>query len=605
MVVPILLYGAEIWGVYNFKGVDNLHLKFCKYLLDAKKQTPNNAVYEMSGSENEVAGTEEVRNNNHTVEKNQVKEDVVTINVSGMTFELDVDDIRRAPSSRLHKYVFNGKRSMCFKRPVQSFEAILAYYQTGDLHMPLSVCPGAFRTELEFWGLDPQIMTKCCYYRYLSFEDDQETLDKFHLHLFPTVGVEKEKHKFLPGIRKKLWNILDFQDKAMVTKIYFWICTLMVILSVLTLALSSLPYFRRNLTKCEMEEALGRPLQSVSYEVPKNDSCAEPLPDEIFKTIVVEYERVNVTNRTELQENDILLNADEIRQEELANANKSDGSKDSRSFFDFGFDGDDTVSDEVLLSHIFEALRPQVGIGKKTVRIQAIVYLDTIVLGFFTADLLLRIFCCPSVSGYFLSTINIIDALVVLSAYAHMTINLLKKNEKYEFSNFDILEIFQVLRVVRLLRIVRDVIGFKVLSFSMKVSLKDLLVLFLYLILGVIIFANFIFFVESAEDIESVPVGWWWAISTLTTVGYGDVVPRSLYGRLIGGICAVSGLVMMAVAIPVFVNTFLLVYAYAVLYKKSLHKPEDTHRFIHRQGKLRNKTSPETGNGHVSNIGLY
>ena len=45
MVVPILLYGAEVWGVYNIKEVDKLHLRFCKYILGVKKQTPNAAVY--------------------------------------------------------------------------------------------------------------------------------------------------------------------------------------------------------------------------------------------------------------------------------------------------------------------------------------------------------------------------------------------------------------------------------------------------------------------------------------------------------------------------------------------------------------------------------
>lgn len=45
MIVPILLYGSEVWGVYNHKGIDNLHLRFCKFILGVKSQTPNDAVY--------------------------------------------------------------------------------------------------------------------------------------------------------------------------------------------------------------------------------------------------------------------------------------------------------------------------------------------------------------------------------------------------------------------------------------------------------------------------------------------------------------------------------------------------------------------------------
>ena len=45
MVVPILTYGAEVWGVYNYKEVDKLYVKFCKYILGVKQQTPNMAVF--------------------------------------------------------------------------------------------------------------------------------------------------------------------------------------------------------------------------------------------------------------------------------------------------------------------------------------------------------------------------------------------------------------------------------------------------------------------------------------------------------------------------------------------------------------------------------
>ena len=45
MVVPILLYGSEVWGVYDFKNVDKLHIRFCKNILGVRQQTPNMAVY--------------------------------------------------------------------------------------------------------------------------------------------------------------------------------------------------------------------------------------------------------------------------------------------------------------------------------------------------------------------------------------------------------------------------------------------------------------------------------------------------------------------------------------------------------------------------------
>ena len=45
MITPILLYGAEVWGVYNYKDIDKLHMRFCKRVLNVRKCTPNYAVY--------------------------------------------------------------------------------------------------------------------------------------------------------------------------------------------------------------------------------------------------------------------------------------------------------------------------------------------------------------------------------------------------------------------------------------------------------------------------------------------------------------------------------------------------------------------------------
>ena len=54
----------------------------------------------------------------------------------------------------------------------------------------------------------------------------------------------------------------------------------------------------------------------------------------------------------------------------------------------------------------------------------------------------------------------------------------------------------------------------------------------------------FYFFFQSKKDhhFHSIPESFWWAIVTMTTVGYGDVVPKSGYGKIIGAMCACSGM---------------------------------------------------------------
>lgn len=58
-------------------------------------------------------------------------------------------------------------------------------------------------------------------------------------------------------------------------------------------------------------------------------------------------------------------------------------------------------------------------------------------------------------------------------------------------------------------------------------------------------------------------IGLWWAIVTMTTLGYGDIVPVTPVGYIVGGMCALCGLIFMALPVPVIVNSFTTFYAHA------------------------------------------
>ena len=45
LVTPILLYGAEVWGIYNISNIDKIHIKYCKAILGVRQQTPNYTVF--------------------------------------------------------------------------------------------------------------------------------------------------------------------------------------------------------------------------------------------------------------------------------------------------------------------------------------------------------------------------------------------------------------------------------------------------------------------------------------------------------------------------------------------------------------------------------
>lgn len=84
---------------------------------------------------------------------------------------------------------------------------------------------------------------------------------------------------------------------------------------------------------------------------------------------------------------------------------------------------------------------------------------------------------------------------------------------------------------------------------------------------GIVIFASLVYYAERLQtntrnDFKSIPEGLWWAMITMTTVGYGDMVPRTYAGMMIGAVCALSGVLTIALPVPVIVSNFTMFYSH-------------------------------------------
>ena len=80
---------------------------------------------------------------------------------------------------------------------------------------------------------------------------------------------------------------------------------------------------------------------------------------------------------------------------------------------------------------------------------------------------------------------------------------------------------------------------------------------------SIIIFSSAIYYAEFEGDkktFTSIPDAFWFTLVTMTTVGYGDYVPLTLAGKFIGGACAVNGVLVVAMVVPVIVNNFEFFY---------------------------------------------
>ena len=106
---------------------------------------------------------------------------------------------------------------------------------------------------------------------------------------------------------------------------------------------------------------------------------------------------------------------------------------------------------------------------------------------------------------------------------------------------------------------------FQVLILTVKASSEELCLFLVVLLVCMLVYSSAIYYAEleiPGSQIKSIPDAFWWAIITMTTVGYGDKVPVGWIGKIIGAACAITGVLTLAMPVPIITGHFNRFYAH-------------------------------------------
>jgi len=187
--------------------------------------------------------------------------------------------------------------------------------------------------------------------------------------------------------------------------------------------------------------------------------------------------------------------------------------------------------------------------------------IETICIVWFTSELLVRFAASPQHLDFFKNLMNLIDIIAIIPYF--ITLSAVVADEaraNNQAMSLAILRVIRLVRVFRIFKLSRHSKGLQILGQTIRASMRELGLLVFFLFICVVLFSSAVFFAEadaeSESAFESIPDAFWWAVVTMTTVGYGDMTPASPWGRLVGSMCAIAGVLTIALPVPVIVSNF-------------------------------------------------
>ncbi|XP_064607135.1 potassium voltage-gated channel protein Shaker-like [Liolophura sinensis] len=196
--------------------------------------------------------------------------------------------------------------------------------------------------------------------------------------------------------------------------------------------------------------------------------------------------------------------------------------------------------------------------------LDAFFVIESICTAWFTIELLVRLVACPSKPQFFKDFKNLIDVMAIAPYYVTL-INVLWSMSCEGAKSSASLAFLRVVRLIRVFKLTKHSSGLQVLILTFQASMQGLGLFFVAVVVCVLLFSSAIYYAEqhlSGSEIKSIPDGFWWAIITMATVGYGDCVPVGPWGKLIGSMCALAGVLTLAIPVPIITENFNKFYAH-------------------------------------------
>ena len=181
----------------------------------------------------------------------------------------------------------------------------------------------------------------------------------------------------------------------------------------------------------------------------------------------------------------------------------------------------------------------------------------------FSLEYVIRIVSSPNKKKFLRSFLNLVDLLAIVPYYISAAVSSSDTNEAVSLSAVRAVRLLRVSRVLRVLKLSRHSEALQILGLTLRASLHEIAMVSFFIFVSVILFSSGIFYAEYGHNdvqFSSVPATFWFTITSMNTVGYGDLIPVTFVGRVLGTLCTVCGVLSVTLPMPAIMTNFRHIY---------------------------------------------
>ncbi|XP_073332571.1 potassium voltage-gated channel subfamily V member 2-like [Pagrus major] len=194
-------------------------------------------------------------------------------------------------------------------------------------------------------------------------------------------------------------------------------------------------------------------------------------------------------------------------------------------------------------------------------------WVEMITIVFFTFEYLIRLVTTPNIYMFLKSGLNFVDMVAVMPYFVQIVFEVFgdteDMNAQEDLRNMarvsQVLKVVKLLRIFRILKLARHSTGMRAFGFTLRQCYQQASCIFLFIAMGIFTFSALLHSAERETEgspISSIPYAWWWAAVSISTVGYGDVVPVTILGRIVAFGCISFGIILNGMPISFLFNKF-------------------------------------------------